>query len=52
MDSMNKRSGQVMVEYMIVVGVLVAMVSVTALLLYVLKENGVRILNLVASDYP
>lgn len=46
------RRGQALVEYAIAVGVIIALMSGTALLLYVLKENGGRILDLVASEYP
>lgn len=46
------RRGQVLVEYVVTVGVIIALMSGAALLLYVLKENGGRILDLVASEYP
>lgn len=45
-------SGQVMVEYAVVAGVLVALVVMLSLLLVVFKEHGVRVLDLIASDYP
>ena len=41
-----------MAEYVVVAGTLMASVAVLALLLYVFKEYGGRILNLVASEYP
>lgn len=41
-----------MAEYVVVAGTLMASVAVLALLLYVFKEYGSRILNLVASEYP
>ena len=46
------RSGQTMVEYLVVAAMLTVMVSILALLFYVFKENGGRILDLAASDYP
>ena len=45
-------SGQVMVEYVVVAGMLVALVVMLSLLLVVFKEHGVRVLDLIASDYP
>lgn len=48
----GSRSGQVMLEYVMVVGMLLALVSVMALLLYTFKENGGRVLDLIASDAP
>lgn len=41
-----------MLEYVMVVGMLLALVSVMALLLYTFKENGGRVLDLIASDAP
>lgn len=46
------RSGQTMVEYIIVAAMLTVMVSIFAVLLYAFKEHGGRVLDLVASDYP
>ena len=45
-------SGQAMLEYAIAAGMMVAAVAVMALLLYVLKEHGGRMLELVGSEYP
>ena len=50
--SWKRKSGQAMTEYVVVAGTLMASVAVLALLLYVFKEYGGRILNLVASEYP
>ena len=41
-----------MVEYAVVAGMLVALVVMLSLLLVVFKEQGVRVLDLIASDYP
>ena len=41
-----------MTESMLVAVMLTAMVAITALLLYVFKEWGGRILDLVSSEYP
>jgi hypothetical protein len=46
------QAGQVATEFMIVAGLLLATVSIVALLLYTFKEYGGRILNLLASEYP
>ncbi len=46
------RRGQAMLEYIIVAGVLIASVAVCALLLYALRQQSSRVLDLVASDYP
>ena len=47
-----QRAGQAATEFVIVAGLLMAMVSIVALLLYTFKEYGGRILNLLASEYP
>ena len=41
-----------MVEYVIVAGVLVAMVAVLSVFLYTFREQSGRVLDLVASEYP
>jgi hypothetical protein len=41
-----------MLEYVLVAGVLLATVAVCALLLYALRQQSARVLDLVASDYP
>ena len=46
------RSGQAMVEYMVATGLLLGTLAMLALLLYVFKEYGGRVLDLVAYDYP
>ncbi len=46
------RSGQVMAEYVIVAGILATVVVLLALMLYVFKEYGGRILDLLAADFP
>lgn len=49
---LERRAGQAAVEYAVAVGMLVAAVAIMALLLYVLKEQGGRVLELVGSEYP
>jgi len=51
-DGRRGRSGQAMVEYMVATGLLFGTLAVLALVLYVFKEYGGRILDLVAYDYP
>jgi len=41
-----------MVEYMLAVVVVIGLLVVMAYLLYALKQNGNRVLDLVASEYP
>jgi hypothetical protein len=46
------RSGQAMVEYLIVAVMLIAALSILAVLLYTFKEHETRVLDLVASEFP
>lgn len=46
------RRGQAMLEYVLVAGVLLAAVAVCALLLYALRQQSARVLDLAASEYP
>ena len=48
----ESRRGQTMVEYLIVAGVLLGVLVLLSFLLYALKLNGNRVLDLVASEYP
>lgn len=48
----DKRSGQAMLEYIIVFVSFLAVIVVLAILLYALRQNGVRVLDLVSSEYP
>ena len=48
----NRRSGQAMVEYIIVFVALLATVISLAVFQYVLRQQSNRTLDLVASDYP
>ena len=50
--SASSKRGQAMVEYVIMAGMMLAMVSIVAVFLYALKEHNVRVLDLVSSDYP
>jgi len=49
---LGSRSGQVMVEYIVVFLALIAIVSVMAVCLYAVKQQANRTLVLVGSDYP
>jgi hypothetical protein len=44
--------GQVMLEYAIVSGMLLAAVAILAVFLYTFREQAGRVLDLVASEYP
>ncbi len=46
------RSGQTMIEYVIVTVLFMGMVVVLGLFVYALREHSDRVLDLVASDYP
>ena len=48
----GSRRGQTLVEYLIVAGVLLGVLVLLSFLLYALKLNGNRVLDLVASEYP
>ena len=48
----RRRRGQAAVEFLLVAAVLVLTVSVLAVLLFALRENGGRVLDLVAADAP
>ena len=47
-----RKSGQIMLEYIVVVGVMLVMIGILTLFLYVFKEHGARVMDLVASEYP
>jgi hypothetical protein len=46
------QSGQIMLETVIVAASMLALVAIMGLLIYVFKEHGRRVLDLLASDYP
>lgn len=46
------RRGQALVEYLIAVGVLLAMLGILAMLKWTLAGYGGRIVDLVACEYP
>ena len=48
----NSKSGQTIVEYAIVAGMLVLCITIFAVFLYTFRENSSRILDLAASEYP
>jgi hypothetical protein len=45
-------SGQVATEYLVVAGILLACVVLLSIFLYTFKEQGDRVLNIAASEYP
>ncbi len=45
-------NGQAMIEYIIVAAMLLVVVALFALLLYALRQQSSRVLELVASEYP
>jgi len=49
---LGSRSGQVMLEYVVVFAALLAVVSVMALCLYAVRQQSERTMVLVGSDYP
>ena len=48
----RSRGGQAMLEYVIVFCVIASTIVALSFLLVALKENGARVLDLVASEYP
>lgn len=46
------REGQAMVEYLVVALMLLVLVAFFAILLYALRLQSARVLELVASEYP
>jgi Flp pilus assembly protein TadG len=48
----SDRSGQAMVEYLVVFVLLLAVVAIFALCLYAVRQQSNRALDLVASEYP
>ena len=48
----NRKSGQGMVEYVVVAGILLASTAIMTLFLSVFRDYGTRVLNLVGSEYP
>jgi len=47
-----RKSGQTMLEYTMVVVMLLAVVVILGFFMYVFKEHGGRVLDLVSSEYP
>jgi len=52
MTPTDRRSGQAMIEYVIVAAMLMSTIAIMAVFLYSFREFGGRVLNLVASEYP
>ena len=48
----GRRSGQAMVEYVVVACLLLSAVAIMAVFLYSFREYGGRVLDLAASEYP
>ena len=46
------RNGQAMIEFTMIAAMLIVSVAIFAVLLYAFKEQGRRVLDLVALDYP
>lgn len=46
------KHGQAMIEFIIVACMLILSVTIFSVLLYTFKQNSVRVLNLVGSEYP
>lgn len=47
-DNMDRKSGQVMLEYVVALGVFLAMVGICAGLIYVFRAYGNRVLDIIA----
>lgn len=48
----ERRSGQAMIEFTVVAGMLLAALAILTLFLATFGEYGVRVLGLVGSEYP
>ncbi len=46
------RRGQVMIEYVVALVMTVVLTGLMTLMLYAIRQNGDRVLDLVASEYP
>jgi hypothetical protein len=46
------KSGQTMVEFMVVAGMVLASLAILTLFLTTFREYGTRVLDLVGSEYP
>ncbi|MDP6490148.1 MAG: hypothetical protein QGH42_12725 [Kiritimatiellia bacterium] len=51
-DVACRRSGAVMIEYIVVAVMLMAATAILAVFLYSFREFGGRALDLIASEYP
>jgi len=51
-EGLKKRHGQAMIEYVIMAVFVITTVTIMAVLLYTFKEQGGRVLDLAASEYP
>ena len=49
---LGSHSGQAIVEYVVIAGMLLAALAILALLLGTFTQFGTRVLNLVGSEYP
>jgi uncharacterized protein (UPF0333 family) len=49
---LSKKKGQAMIEYVVLAVFVILTVSIMAVLLYTFKEQGGRVLDLAASEYP
>lgn len=48
----RRRGGQAMVEFVVVMGILLASLTIINLFMTVHRDHGRRVLSLVASEYP
>lgn len=52
MQRKKRRSGQTTVEYILVFGALMGVILIFSLVLYAVRQQSNRALDLVASEYP
>ncbi len=48
----SRANGQALLEYVVATGVFLAATAILALLVYAFKEQGGRMLELIAADFP
>lgn len=48
----RRKSGQAMVEYVVLTGLMLGFLLILAIFLFAFKEAGGRVLDLIAYEYP
>ncbi len=51
-SKIDLKRGQTMIEYIVMAAMLVLTISIMSILLYTIKQNSNRTVNLMSSEYP